>query len=1222
MTLGSGYRYLMESIAVSDGAPGREPNQSSDLTRYYAESGTPPGVFLGAGLRGLDEGRGIEAGTAVTEQHLFNLLGMCADPVTGEALGRRPNRAHLSFAKRVAGRLALISNDLSPADRTQERSRIEAEERSRGGAFRTPVAGFDLTFSPSKSVSVAWCLADRDTKAQIYACHRRAIEIVLDYAEGEVFHSRSGTNGVVQEDVIGVVAAAFTHWDSRAGDPQLHDHVVVANRAQSVSDGLWRTLDSRGLYKAVVTLSEMHQGVLSDLLTESLGWGWDGRTRRHSDRLRFEVSGVAEALMAEFSQRSAAIDERKKALMGEFVTAYGRQPTTVEVLDLRRRATLETRPDKEHRSLAEMTEDWRERAGTYLDTEPISFVAALADRNELPLLHAHDLAEGILADVAGVTVQRVAERRATFSRANVLAEVHRQLQGVRFASVEDRLGVAEHTSDLALAQSVLLSTPELHHTPEALRRPDGTSRFRAKGHEVYTTSRLLEAEARLLEVGRKSGAAVVSTATVAAVTAGHLPGHKHALTLDQALAVEQIATSARPLDVLVGPAGTGKSTTMAGLRGVWEAAHGAGSVLGLAPSAGAAEVFAGELGIETENVAKWLHEHRREAERLGVISELRGVLRSLPARSRERISLRRRIGSLEAEVDRWRLRADQLVIVDEASLAGTFALDELVRAADGAGAKVVLVGDHAQLGAVEAGGMFGALVHDREGRVPELSDVRRFREEWEKRASVALRRGSADAIEAYEANERVSGGERVHMLETLYLAWRSDTERGLTSLMVALDSATVHELNARARADRVAAGAASERGVTLVGGGIAGVGDLVVTRLNDRRLSTGLRWVRNGDRWHVTATSDDGSMTVKRALGGGEVVLPAAYVAEHVELAYASTAHRAQGRTVDTAHALISSTTTREALYVMTSRGSRSNHLYVDTHYDPDPQTAHEYAREPTSAADVLCGVLRNEGADVAAHEMIERQLADAEGIERLSAEYLTLATLAQRERWHAVLDRSGLSETEFADVRASAAYGPLLAAFREAEARGLDVESAMPSLVAARPLADADDVAAVLHGRVERWTTWAGGTHRGWEDLIAGLIPRAHGVSDPEMVQALRERDEAIEERARALVYQAVQSGQAWVQRLGPLPAENRARDRWLSEISIVAAYRDRWHVTSHSPLGKGSTQSSVEQIVQRERALAAAARAAQISNNSQPMQNGTTPSLILEAERRGIEL
>ena len=269
-----------------------------------------------------------------------------------------------------------------------------------------------------------------------------------------------------------------------------------------------------------------------------------------------------------------------------------------------------------------MTGEWRRRAEGYIGDDPGSWVAGLADRNDLPLLHAADLAEEILADAAGVAVQSVAERRATFSRANVLAEVHRQLHGVRFASPDERIAVAERTAELALAQSLLISAPELHHTPERLRRADGTSRFRAKGHEIYTTATLLEAEARLLEAGRQIGGPTVTTGTVAAVAEANLPGRDHRLSLDQAVAVEQIATSGRRLDVLVGPAGTGKSTTMAGLRAVWEAEHGAGSVLGLAPSAAAAEVLAAELGIDTENTAKWLHEHRREAERLGKISEL------------------------------------------------------------------------------------------------------------------------------------------------------------------------------------------------------------------------------------------------------------------------------------------------------------------------------------------------------------------------------------------------------------------------------------------------------------------------------------------------------------------------------------------------------------------------------------------------------------------------
>jgi hypothetical protein len=487
--------------------------------------------------------------------------------------------------------------------------------------------------------------------------------------------------------------------------------------------------------------------------------------------------------------------------------------------------------------------------------------------------------------------------------------------------------------------------------------------------------------------------------------------------------------------------------------------------------------------------------------------------------------------------------------------------------------------------------MFAALVRDRVGFAPELTDVRRFHHAWEKKASVELRTGSPDAVDAYQAHDRITDGDREQMLDALYAAWRTDTRNGQTSLMIAGDLGTVSELNARARDDRVAEGAVADIGVEVAGGGTAGVGDLVVTRQNDRRLCTGQGWVRNGDRWTVTATDQDGAMTVQRANGGGKVVLPAAYVAEHVELAYATSAHRAQGRTVDTAHAFVTSITTREALYVLATRGRESNQLYVDTHFDPDPQTAHDQAAEPVTAEEVLTGVLRNEGADVAAHDTIRRELAEAEGMERLSAEYLTLATMAQSERWDSLLVRSGLTDGDLAAARASAAHGPLLAAFREAEARGLDVEDAFPRLVAGRSLADAGDVAAVLHGRVERWTQAAGGRNRRADNLIAGLIPRAQGVSDPEMAQALAERDQAMEERARTLAEQAVGTLDGWAQPLGDPPEGSAQRERWMRAVSTIAAYRDCWHITSNSALGTQGDAGSIEQAGQRRRAQAAAA-------------------------------
>ena len=1212
MSLGAGYRYLMESVATGDGAA----RASSDLTRYYAESGTPPGVFLGAGLAGLDDGRGVEAGSEVSEEHLFNLLGMCADPITAKPLGRPPNRAQRSFSERMATRVAAIPTTINGAERADLTAQIEAEERSRLGSRRMPVAGFDLTFSTSKSISVAWALADPRTKEMISDCHRRAIEVVLSYAEREVFHSRSGSNGVVQEDIDGVVATAFTHFGSRSGDPQLHDHVVVANRAPSTSDGVWRTLDSRGLFKSLVALSELHQGVLSDLLTESLGWGWDGRTRRHSDRLRFEVAGVSDALLAEFSQRSSAIEACKDELVATFAAARGRQPTNSEILDLRQRATLETRPDKVHHSLGELTGGWRRRAERFVGSDPTSWVAELADGNELPLLRADDLAEAILADVARVALEKVAERRATFSRANVMAEVHRQLQGVRFVSPIERLSVAERTVELALAQSLLVSAPELHVTPAPLRRSDGSSRFRAKGHEVYTTTTLLETEARLLEAARRVDGPRVTRATVAETTALELPGRVHRLSLDQAFAVEQIATSGRPLDVLVGPAGTGKSTTMAGLRAAWEAEHGAGSVLGLAPSAAAAEILSTELGIDAETTAKWLFEHRLEPERTVEIEALRARVRSLSPTARRHSAVRAELARLVQQRDEWRLRADQLLIVDEASLLATFALDELVSAAGDAGAKVLLVGDQRQLSAVEAGGMFGALVADRGASVPELSHVKRFHHDWEKQASTELRAGSEAAIDAYGSHARIADGPRDEMLDALYLAWKADIEAGQRSLMIAGDLATVRELNTRARAERVSAGLVKGEGLTVADEVTAGVGDQVVTRQNDRRLATGRRWVRNGDQWIVRGTHDDGAMTVQRFDGGATVLLPPDYVSEHVELAYAATAHRAQGRTVETAHAMVSATTTREVLYVSATRGREANWLYVDTHYDPDPQTSHDEMTETVTAREVLSAVLRNEGADVAAHEMIRRHQDDAEGMERLAAEYQTLAALAQAERWDALLGRSGLSENELEAVRASEARGPLLASFREAEALGLDIEGTFPLIVEARSLGDAADLAAVLHDRVDRWSQAARGRRRGRGDFIAGLLPRAHGVTDPEMARALADRDDAMEQRARSLAERAIEARQGWVRSLGNPPPDPRGREGWLRTVSTIAAYRDRWQIGTEKALGAPSEVTSTEQWNHRRRAQAAAEQARVIAGGvgSGRVESGVEAALTVE--------
>jgi conjugative relaxase-like TrwC/TraI family protein len=1143
LSIGAGYKYLLKSIAVGDGP---ESTDRSDLVRYYSETGTPPGVFLGAGLVGLDAGRGVAVGQTVTAEHLQRMLQECADPLTGERLGRAPGTK--------------------------------------------AVGGFDLTFSPSKSVSVAWALADQETRQVIYRCHQQALAEVLAYAEREVFHTRSGQQGCVEEDIVGVVAASFTHFDSRDGDPQLHDHVVVLNRAQATSDGLWRTLDSRQLFASTVMLSEMHQGVLSDLLTGELGWEWKAHTRRSSTAPKWEVAGVSKRLMDEFSQRTTAIVEAKNRLITQFEDDHGRAPTDVEVLKLRQTATLATRRAKKGLGLGDLTKEWATRAAPYLDDEPLSWVHELGGR-DVAVFTSNDFEDEILLDVARAALDVVSTKRPTFSRANLQAEVFRQMQGVRFRKPDERLLTATRATDLAVAQALLITTPHLHHTPHFLLRSDGSSKFEGSGHRIYTSTTLLNAEARLLDAAQHLDAPVVASATVAATTKRRLPGRTFGLSSDQAHCVVQITTSGRSLDLLVGPAGTGKSTAMAGLRAAWEAEHGAGSVIGLAPSAAAAEVLGEDMGIDTDNLAKWLYEHRQHGQRIRELKELREKGRvSILARRRPSTRLREGIRRRQEALAHWTLRAGQLVVVDEASLASTFALDELMSAALDAKAKVVLVGDGAQLSSVDAGGMFRTLVRERGGDAPTLADVRRFKAAWEKEASLGVRLGIDAALGTYAAHGRVSEGTRDDMLDALYDAWKSDTDRGLHSLMLASDTATVNELNARARSARVTSGFVTEKGIDIAGAMTAGVNDLVVTRENDRRLRTDTSWVKNGDVWTVAATHEDGSMTVTRVSGHGSVVLPASYVAKNVELAYASTAHRAQGRTVETAHAFASPTTTREVLYVSLTRGSESNHLYVDTHYDPDPATGHYGMNETQSALDVLAGVLRHEGVDVSATDMI--RLSQTQSIAALVAEYDTIVAVADGGRWERALRESGLSDTELVRVKTSPAYTALLAQLRDAENRGFDSGTELPVLVTGRSFDDAEDVASVLYHRIDCYLTGVGYRAPSASDFVAGIFSRPSGITDPDVVRALNDRADAIEQRARELATMAIERGDAWVSDFGDAPDADERYQQWMWEVLGGAAFLDRWGIDNPDTIFDDAPVNH-EQEAQRGRVLGAAMRA-----------------------------
>ena len=1031
-------------------------------------------------------------------------------------------------------------------------------------------------------------MGDQATRGAIEEVLAQAASEVIGWAEDHVFRTRTGAQGARQEPVRGVVASAWLHYESRQGDPQVHHHLVVLNRAQAVSDGAWRTLDSKALHPWVVALSERHAGLVEDLMSERFGVAW-AEMRAIAGRVtKREVDGVAPEIVAEFSRRTKAIEEAIAEKTAEAEAGRGRPLTSQELGVVHRAAWRQTRPKKLHRPLSQMTAEWAERAQPWVGKEPTSWVASLAGRSDRPALRSDDLTDAMLRDLARAALIARSERRSVFTQANVYADVERQLHCVLFAPGE-RAKVSERAVGIALGMAVKLSPPELSHVPERFRASDGTSQFAPASSWQYTTAELLEAEARLLHAGRDTSGPAVVYGTIARVCERPLPGRAYKMGPDQAVAVEQVAASGRVCDVLVGPAGTGKTVALSGLLAAWEAEHGPGSAKGLAPSASAAANLAEELGITTENTAKWLSEADREAERRAEAGRLRGLASQLPAAASQ--AAEHRAAELEAEARRWQLGAGDLLVVDEAGLAGTFALDRLVAQGLQAGAKVLLVGDPAQLGAVGAGGAFGLLVSARPCP-PELSEARRFTEAWERLASVELRAGYPSGVDAYIDHGRVSEGDRIEVLIACHEAWKADIEAGKASLMVAHDNDTVRELNRLARADRVAAGYVAAEGLALVDGSVAGPGDVVVTRRNDRhlRLSDG-EWVRNRDRFTVTGTHEDGSITVRALEKGGDVVLPPPYVAEHVELGYASSTWSAQGRTVGTAHAIVGVGMTREGLYVAATRGRESNRLYVDVEPEPDNAGMDHGPAERLTAREVLIAVASRRGADISAHQAMASEWAEAASFEQLAKEHQSLVATAMTQRWEVVLGQVGLPAELLATARQSPEWAGLLGTLRDAEDRGLDARAAL-SRLASLPINPDQDLAAVLRGRLQRWERASGGRWAPRQDLVAGLVPRAGGVDNEDLARAIHEREDAIARRAHDLAEHAVRAGAPWAKPFGAPPTGPAVADAWWDRLAVIAAYRDRWHVTSPGILGDEAGVGSIQQAAHRARRDAAARR------------------------------
>lgn len=468
--------------------------------------------------------------------------------------------------------------------------------------------------------------------------------------------------------------------------------------------------------------------------------------------------------------------------------------------------------------------------------------------------------------------------------------------------------------------------------------------------------------------------------------------------------------------------------------------------------------------------------------------------------------------------------------------------------------------------------------------------------------AASTRDGDPAILTTYQDHGRIQAGTTEDMTDAAYVAWKTDTESGLSSVLVVPETATMNDLNRRARAERVLSGRVSDGStVRLAGQTRASAGDLILTRRNDRTLRHGHAGrVRNGDRWQITDVHGDGSVTAQRSdpdvhtdarnadrqqLSGQTVRLPAAYVAEHVDLGYAITAHRAQGLTVDTAYTFASPSMSRENLYVALTRGRATNTVFVPID-QPDRNQNHEHAigahidpdlSRLDAARAVLAGILHRVGAEPSAHQTRTDEEHRWGSIAQLAAEYDTIATHAQRPRWTQLVAHTlagDFTRRDIAQVVGSDASGPLCAELRRAEADGHDVYRLLPRIAASRSLYDADDIAAVLHDRLTHTATrTSNGRNR-----IAGLVPEAQGQFSGGVQEALDARVELIEHRAWALARQALHDHEPWARHLPPRPHGPRER-AWQDAVIAVAAYRDLYGVTGETLLGEPATS-----LIQRD--------------------------------------
>jgi len=518
-------------LSIAKLSPGHEAYYESTVAQgvedYYAGRGESPGVWQGSAAAGL------------------GLVGVVRDGDLGQLMRGRDPASGARLRRSVAVRRIQVEQlDAT----TGKRRLVERELR--------PVAGFDLVFSAPKSVSLLHALGDERIRFETSQAHQAAWQAALAYLEETACATRRSRNGIVRERGAGFIASAFAHRTSRALDPHLHTHVIVANAAQS-PDGTWRALDGDLLLRTHrLAAGSLYQAQLRYELTTRLGVDW-----QPVDKGMAEIQGVPNAALHAFSTRRQQV----VAHLAEHATKGWRAAQVAAVV---------TRDSKSNPDLGELRREWRLRAAEN-GFGPDERRAVLRRSEWRPLSASEQHAEALRL----LGEDGLCETRASFNDADLIAAWAAALP--HGAPARDVRALAREFAHGARVVG-LDAEPPLAGIP---RR--------------YTTKQLASIERHAVALalaGRASGAPTVGSDQAGSVAVEHHPE----LSTDQRAMIIEAAGSPDRVVCVVGHAGAGKTTALRALHDVF--AQAGISTLGAAPAGVAAEKLEQETAIPSRTL--------------------------------------------------------------------------------------------------------------------------------------------------------------------------------------------------------------------------------------------------------------------------------------------------------------------------------------------------------------------------------------------------------------------------------------------------------------------------------------------------------------------------------------------------------------------------------------------------------------------------------------------